>query len=72
MTPDRAIKVGACTLITVGVLFYIMIFVMRMMGMRIEYTGAIYAGIGFWMGSAFTLSIMHRVLEVSNDKSVAE
>lgn len=72
MTPDRAIKMGACTLIAVGVLFYIVIFMMRMMGMRVEYTGAIYAGIGFWMGSAFTLTIMHRILEVSNDKSMAE
>lgn len=72
MTPDRAIKIGACTLIAVGVLFYIVIFVMHMMGMRIEYTGPIYAGIGFWMGSAFTLSAMYRIMEVSNDKSVAE
>lgn len=72
MTPDRAMKICACTLIAVGVLFYIVIFMMRMMGMEIEYTGAIYAGIGFWMGSAFTLSIIHRVLEVSNDKSMAE
>lgn len=72
MTPERAIKVGAMTLIAVGILFYIAIFVMNMNGMKMEYTGAIYAGIGFWIGSAFTLSIMYRVLEVSNDKSVAE
>ena len=72
MTPDRAIKVGACTLIVAGILFYIVIFVMNMIGMKMEYTNALYVGIGFWMGSAFTLSIMHRVMEVSNDKSVAE
>lgn len=72
MTPKKAVSMGAGVLIAVGVFFYITIFMMRMLGITVEYTGWLYAGIGFWLGAAFTLSIMYRILEVSDDKSMAE
>lgn len=72
MTPKKAVSIGACVLFVVGVVFYISIAAMRMLDMTVEYTGAMYAGIGFWLGAAFTLVIMYRILEVSDDKSMAE
>ena len=72
MTPKKAISIGACVLIVIGVIFYISIATMRMLDMTVEYTGVMYAGIGFWLGAAFTLVIMYRILEVSDDKSMAE
>ena len=72
MTPKKAVSMGAGVLIVVGVFFYTTIFIMRMLGITVEYTAWLYAGIGFWLGAAFTLSIMYRILEVSDDKSMAE
>ena len=70
MTPKKAVSIGACVLIITGVLFYLSLFIMHMLDMTVEYTGGLYAGIGFWLGAAFTLSIMYRILEVSDDKSM--
>lgn len=68
MTPRQIVSIGACALIVIGMSFYVWLFTMRLLGMEVEYSGILYASIGFWLGTAFTLCVMYKVIRDDYDK----
>ena len=72
MTPKQAIPIGAIVLVAVGLAFNLWLAVMHLLEMTVEYTFIMHMGIGFWLGSAFTLVILYRFTEEDDDQPMAE